>query len=91
MDPVTRRSFLIKGSAGAVGAAGLAAGGLKLASLASDDSDDAALAFDDADAASPVLLQITDPSAGEAVLLVDEREVRITDRALVAKLLRAVR
>ena len=39
----------------------------------------------------PVLLQIRDAAAGEVELLVGEREVVITDKALVAKVLRASR
>ena len=39
----------------------------------------------------PVLLQVRDAAAGEVELLVGEREVLITDKALVAKVLRASR
>ena len=39
----------------------------------------------------PVLLQVRDAAAGEVELLVGEREVLITDKSLVAKLLRASR
>ena len=63
MDPVTRRSFLIKGSAGAVGAAGLAAGGLALSSIGDNEPALSASELEEPD--GPVVLQITDPAAGE--------------------------
>jgi hypothetical protein len=85
----TRRSFLIKGSAGAVGAAGLAAGGV---TLATRDRGEAALSEEEVgELAGPVVLQITDAAAGEVQVLVGEREVAFTDRALVAKVVRAAR
>ena len=90
MDPVTRRSFLIKGSAGAVGAAGLAAGGLALSSAAAADEPE--LRPDEAaDVPGPVLVDIKDAATGEVRILVAEREVSFTDKALVAKVLRAAR
>jgi hypothetical protein len=95
MDPVTRRSFLIKGSAGAVGAAGLAAGlaagGLALSSAAAADTKDPELRPDEADVPGPVLVEIKDAATGEVEILVGEREVSFTDKALVAKVLRAAR
>jgi hypothetical protein len=90
MDPVTRRSFLIKGSAGAVGAAGLAAGGIALSSAAA--ADEPALRPDEAaDVPGPVLVDIKDAATGEVEILVGEREVSFIDQALVAKVLRAAR
>jgi hypothetical protein len=91
MDPVTRRSFLIKGSAGAVGAAGLAAiGGLSSAAAAGTEEPE--LRPDEAaDVPGPVLVDITDAATGEVEILVGEREVSFTDKALVAKVLRAAR
>ncbi|MGH9288661.1 MAG: hypothetical protein ACRD0V_10320 [Acidimicrobiales bacterium] len=91
MDPVTRRSFLIKGSAGAVGAAGLAAGGFALSSAAAAaDTAELALRADEAaDVPGPVLVEIMDAATGEVEILVGEREVSFTDQALVAKVLRA--
>jgi hypothetical protein len=89
MDPVTRRSFLIKGSAGAVGAAGLAAGGIALSSAAADEPE---LRPDEAaDVPGAVLVDIEDAATGEVKILVGEREVSFTDKALVAKVLRAAR
>jgi 3-hydroxyisobutyrate dehydrogenase-like beta-hydroxyacid dehydrogenase len=89
MDPVTRRSFLIRGSAGAVGVAGIAAGGVALAS-ASDAEP--ALSADELDALDgPVMVEITDAAAGRVDIFVGEREVAVTDRTLVARVLRATR
>ena len=90
MDPVTRRSFLIKGSAGAVGAAGVAAaGGFALTRDQTEpplSSAELELADDGA-----VLVQITDAAAGEVEVLFGESEVRFTDKALVARVLRSAR
>jgi hypothetical protein len=91
MDPVTRRSFLIKGSAGAVGAAGLAASGFALSSAAAADTEDPLSPDEAADVPGPVLVEIMDAATGEVEILVGEREVSFTDTALVAKVLRAAR
>jgi hypothetical protein len=92
MDPVTRRSFLIKGSAGAVGAAGLAAGGLALSSAAAADTKEPdRQPGEAADVPGPVLVEIEDAATGEVKILVGEGEVSFTDKALVAKVLRAAR
>jgi hypothetical protein len=89
MDPVTRRSFLIKGSAGAVGAAGLAAGGFALTSAGDNEPALSASELEELD--GPVVLQITDPAAGEVEVLFGEREVAFTDKSLVARVLRSAR
>jgi hypothetical protein len=89
MDPVTRRSFLIKGSAGAVGAAGLAAGGFALSSIGDNEPALSASELEELD--GPVVLQITDPAAGEVAVLFGEREVAFTDKSLVARVLRSAR
>jgi hypothetical protein len=39
----------------------------------------------------PMLLQIRDVDAGEVEILVDDSEIVFTDRALVARVLRATR
>jgi hypothetical protein len=91
MDPVTRRSFLIKGSAGAVGAAGLAAGGLALSTAAADTDEPDLQPGEAADVPGTVLVEIKDAATGEVEILVGEREVSFTDKALVAKVLRAAR
>ena len=89
MDPVTRRSFLIKGSAGAVGAAGLAAGGFALSSLG--DTEPALSASELEELDGPVVVEITDPAAGEVSVLFGEREVTFTDKPFVARVLRTAR
>jgi hypothetical protein len=91
MDPVTRRSFLVKGSAAAVGAAGVAAaGGFALNQAGADNEP--ALGAEELEAADgPVLLEVTNARAGEVKVLVGEQEYAFTDRALVAKVLRAAR
>ena len=92
MDPVTRRSFLIKGSAGAVGVAGVAAGGIALSSIGGADTADQALSADELEGLDgPVLVEITNAATGEVEILVGEREVALTDKALVARVLRASR
>jgi hypothetical protein len=87
MEPVTRRSFLVTGSVGAAGAATAFGTGWALSTAADDES---ALSQDEIDAINgPLVVQVKDPAAGELEVLVGEREVVFTDRALVAKLLRA--
>jgi len=90
MEAVNRRSFLIKGSVGAVGAAGVVAGGLKL-SQAGDEPEAGLSSGELSELPGPVLLSVRDAATGEVEVLVDEREVVFTDRALVAKVLRAAR
>jgi hypothetical protein len=89
MDPVTRRSFLIKGSAGAVGAAGLAAGGFALSSIGDREPALSASELEELD--GPVVVQITDPAAGEVAVLFGEQEVTFTDPSFVARVLRTAR
>ncbi len=91
MDPVTRRSFLVKGSAAAVGASAVAAGGLVLSKAGAENEP--ALSAEELEGAGdgPVLLQVTDAGAGTVEVLVGEQEYAFTDRALVAKVLRATR
>lgn len=89
MDP-TRRSFLIKTSAGAAGAAAVLGGGLAFSSATSDDpglSAEEAAELED----QPVLVEIRDAQHGEVNVLVGEREVAFTNKALVAQVLRAAR
>ncbi|HEV7761649.1 MAG TPA: twin-arginine translocation signal domain-containing protein [Acidimicrobiales bacterium] len=89
MEPVTRRSFLVKGGVGAAGAATAFGAGWKLSSA---DASEAALSPDELEALDgPLLVQVKDAAAGEVELLVGERSVQFTDKALVAKLLRASR
>lgn len=88
MDP-TRRSFLIKGSAGAAGTAAVLGGGVVLGSSRSDEPALSSEELEELD--QPVLLQIRDARRGEVEVLVGEREVVFTDRSLVARVLRAAR
>jgi hypothetical protein len=88
MEPVTRRSFLVKGGVGAAGAATAFGAGWKL----STDSSEAALSDEEVESLNgPMLVQVKDAAAGEIEVLVGERSVEFTDKSLVAKLLRAGR
>lgn len=89
MEPVTRRSFLVTGSVGAAGAATAFGTGWALSSASDDESD---LSQDEIDELSgPLVVQVKDAAAGELELLVGEREVTFTDKALAARLLRAAK
>lgn len=90
MEPVTRRSFLVKGGVGAAGAATAFGAGWK---LSSNDASESALSHDELEALDdgPLVVQVTDPAAGKGEVLVGERSVEFTDKGLVAKLLRAGR
>jgi len=89
MEPSTRRSFLVKGG---VGAAGVAAGlgtGITLANGASAEPELSDNELEELD--QPMLIHVSDAKAGKVEILVGEREVELTDKALVAKVLRATR
>lgn len=87
MEPVTRRKFLVTGSVGAAGAATAFGTGWALSSGSDNES---ALTQDEIDAVNgPLVVQVKDPAAGELEVLVGEREVVFTDKALAARLLRA--
>jgi hypothetical protein len=89
MEPTTRRSFLVKGG---VGAAGVAAGvgtGFALTDMGSADSELSQAELDELD--QPMVIHVADAKAGKLEVLVGEREVVFTDKALVAKVLRATR
>ena len=89
MKPVTRRSFIAAGSAGALGVAGAAALGSPI-SMASGDVPE----LSDSEAASvegPAALSIRNARTGEVELLVGTRSVKFTDKKLVARLARASR
>jgi hypothetical protein len=89
LERVSRRSFLVKGSAGIAGAAAATSTGV--AALAGE-AGAAPLTVDElAELDQPALLRVTDAAAGEVELLVGEREVTITDKKLVAKVLRATK
>ena len=87
MEPVTRRKFLVTGSVGAAGAATAFGTGWALSSATDNES---ALTQDEIEAVNgPLVVQVMDPAAGELEVLVGEREVVFTDKALAARLLRA--
>jgi hypothetical protein len=91
MHPVTRRSFLATGSAGALAVAGAATIGNPLVSVAAADTADELSPAEAAALSGPTMLQVLDPTKGEVELLVDERSIVFTDKTLVARVLRATR
>lgn len=90
MDPVTRRSFLVTSSAGALGVAGAATLGSPFTAGASAEGPEPTAeelgALDD-----PAVVAIRDARAGEVELMVGEQSYVFTDKRLVARLLRAAR
>jgi hypothetical protein len=91
MNPVTRRSFLVTGSAGALGVAGAAVLGTKVGASPLHDDDDEPRDGELDSLKDPAVLNIVDAPSGQLELLVGERSVLFTDRRLVARLLRATR
>ena len=92
MDPVSRRSFIVKGSAGAAGLAAVSAGlGGAAATAAPAKPEPEPTAEELAALAGPVVVQIRDAEKGEVEILVNDQEIVFVDRALVARVLRAVR
>ncbi len=88
MRPTSRRSFLISGGAGVVGVAGASTGAIALAGPAKAHH----LSAEELDALNQtVLLQVLDAHTGQVELLVGDRQVVFTDKALVATVLRASR
>ncbi|MBM4416497.1 MAG: hypothetical protein FJ035_09765 [Chloroflexi bacterium] len=82
-----RRKFLVRATAGA-GAVGALAMAPALARRGAGDDDDLASAALPA-VDGPLLVFIRDSARGEAVVMHGESERVITDRVLVARLLRA--
>jgi hypothetical protein len=91
MSDVSRRSFLVRGTAGVAGAASVASGGIVLAGGAASAGEPPLDAEEVAALERPMLLQILDADAGEVEILVDDSEIVFIDRALVARVLRATR
>jgi hypothetical protein len=88
VDPVNRRAFLVRGTAGAAVAAAGTAG---LTSVG-QPAGAAPLSEQELDAlAQPVLVRIKDAAAAEVEVLVGETEVTFVDRSLVANVLRATK
>ena len=91
MDPVTRRSFLVKGSAAAVGASAVAAGGLVL-SKAGAENEPALSAEELEGAGDGPRAPPGDRHGGRQGRGPRRRAgIAFTDKALVAKVLRATR
>jgi hypothetical protein len=90
MEPVTRRSFLVKGSAGAAGAAAAFGGGWALSSQTGEEAPLSAAELDEVDG-QPLVVNVRDAATGEVEVFVGEREVVFTDKSLVARVLRATR
>jgi len=88
MDPISRRSLLVRGGAGVAGAAAAGSGFLALASPAGAGP---LTAQELSSLNQPVMLRVRNAATGEVELLVGEREVVFTDKALVANVLRASR
>lgn len=90
MGEVSRRAFLVSGSAGAVAIAGVASGGLGTIVLAA--AEEGELTPDELEAvAAPMLLHVRDAATGEIEILVEDQSVVVNDKALVAKVLRAAK
>jgi len=90
MEPVTRRSFLVKGSAGAAGAAAAFGAGWTVSNMSDGDDELSAAELEEV-ADQPLVANVRDAAAGEVEVFVGEREVIVTNPALVAQLLRATR
>jgi hypothetical protein len=91
MQPVTRRSFIATGTAGAIGVAGAATIASPLASAAAAADVDEPTPSQLAALSGPTMLQVLDPRKGEVELLFNDRSIVFTDKRLVARLLRAVK
>lgn len=91
MKPVTRRSFLVTGSAGALGVAGAAAIGTRVAAGGSQDDQAEPSAQQIAALSDPAVLHILNARSGEVELLRAEESIVFTDKSLVARVLRATR
>jgi Cu/Ag efflux protein CusF len=91
MQPVTRRSFLATGTAGAIGVAGAATIGAPFASAAAAATPDELSPSEAAAHRGPTMVHIVDAAAGKVEILHGERTIAVTDKTLVARVLRATR
>jgi hypothetical protein len=92
MQPVTRRSFIATGTAGAIGVAGAATIGAPFASAAAADTADELSPSEAAAHSGPTMVHIVDAAHGQVEILThDYRTIRVTDKTLVARVLRATR
>ena len=89
MDPVSRRSFLVRSSAGVAGAAAVGAGGIAAMAGAAGAAPLTEEELGELD--ETVMVSVRDAAAGEVAILVGDREVVFTDRSLVANVLRATK
>ncbi|HEY7072018.1 MAG TPA: hypothetical protein VH479_17965 [Acidimicrobiales bacterium] len=90
MQPVTRRSFLATSTAGALGVAGAATIGAPFTSAAAAGADE--LSPSEAAAHSgPTMVNIVDAARGKVEILHGTRTITVTDKTLVARVLRASR
>jgi len=90
MEPVTRRSFIVTSSAGALGVAGAAALGSPLFPAGAADEPDPT-PEELASFEGPAVLAVRDAAAGKVELMVADRSVVFTDKRLVARMMRAGR
>lgn len=90
MGSVSRRKFIVGGSVGMLGASSLGAAGVAALGVPGGPAEEPD-AGDLERASGPVLVRIRDAAAGELELLIDDRSIAFTDKALVAKVLRATR
>jgi Cu/Ag efflux protein CusF len=91
MQPVTRRSFLATSTAGALGVAGAATIGAPFASAAAADSSDELTSSEAASHSGPTMVKIVDAASGKVEILTGKRTIAVTDKTLVARVLRASR
>lgn len=89
MDKINRRTMLA--GAGALGASSVAAGAVLTPAVAGGRDAVADLTDQEIVDGAPMLVDIKDISSGEVEILIEDRSVTITDKALVARLLRAAR
>ena len=89
MDPVSRRSFLVRSSAGVAGAAAAAGGGLAAMTGVAGAAPLTEEELGELD--ETVMVSVRDAAAGEVAILVGDREVTFTDKSLVANVLRATK
>jgi hypothetical protein len=91
MQPVTRRSFIATGTAGALGVAGAAAIGSPFVSAAAAETSDVLTAADAAAVSGPTLVKIVDAARGKIEILTPHRTIKVTDPTLVHRIARASR
>lgn len=97
--PMSRRSLLGKGSVAAAGVAGASVIGLphivgsaaSLGAAGNGSTDLDELSEDEILASESVIVDIKDVATGEIEILVGEQSVTYTDKAFVARVIRAAR